>query len=356
MRTRWDIVMGGKAVRLTTDRPIWQGLDIDGLKKLAQKLCKVKNRTRRFGGDQEHVLERGPAGMCGRLIAEALIIISDIVAIEYKSAIPTQKDLANRFKVNAGSYGNFLLGEPSTASHWMTTGYRSLQYLLRGDLPVVDPKQKEAIERIEEYFFANFQSDSVDLPPFFSTGRARYGEPCSPWELAGAIEWTAVQREITRRTAKIIWVAGESAFIRDGVSGVLGTAIRGAVTAGVDTMFVYFGVSSASRSVEEFFSTDGVLQGETLRQVNLANSSLALPARWFEFINPVIQFLYLYVSEEHGDKPDETLYIIRGSSQENNNSVHSRVVPIALEANSTELLAFKRWLKQMESVFSRSNT
>jgi hypothetical protein len=203
------------------------------------------------------------------------------------------------------------------------------------------------LQRLEEWCFRDYAPRKKQLPRVFLTERVRFGEPMTRTELAGEIEWYALECALTEASAKLIWVSGGASFFPDSATGTVGKAVRDAIEVGVDVSFVFRGPSEASRSLEEFFHHNGRSPSDALHQIDVASLGEKMPERWWDFINPVLQFLYLNVDSVDMESPDETLFVLRGHESEEERRRRHGHGPIASEANSTELEAFKDWMTRM---------
>jgi hypothetical protein len=278
--------------------------------------------------------------MCGLLVAELLAFLDSRKVF----GVPSQATLAKRVGANAGSFGKFLIGEPSQNPGWLTRGRDAVLYILSGESPdTPSTGRQEVLARINEYFFRDFDPAGKAPPPFFLPERVRFGEPCSRTELADEIEWFAAERQMTGREAKLVWVSGESTFFPDGATGTYGRAVHDAVAAGVQTRFVYYGPSPAAAGLDEFSRSSGEPIAETLRRMDTADPGATLPERWWEFLNPVTQYLFLSIAGDGINQPDEILFQLRAPDGDR----RVRYGPIAQEANAAELTSFKRWLRRM---------
>jgi hypothetical protein len=287
-----------------------------------------------FGGSDEAVLARGAAGACGLLINETLTFLRYFKIAE----LPTQQQLARLVGANAGTFGHFLNGAPSSGRPWIEHAQRCLRQLVCGDSTTSDP----CFGRINDYFFREFNPSIRDgVPPFFRVERARFGEPYTLTELAGEIEWYAVERERTQRDAKLVWVSGHRTILADGSAGALGQSLRRAVDAGVTTQFAVHGTATpAFVGLDELFNTASS-PAPNLSRVDVSTLSTATNG-WWEFLNPVLQYLYMKIDGDNSSRAEEVLYIVRAPEQDT-----QRYGPIALEANTLELAAFRAWMQRL---------
>lgn len=338
---------GGSAGKNGAKGP-WGGLDPDTLQSLAQQLCRIRNRRSLFGGDDDHVLRHGPPGMCGRLVFQVLRFLRERPV----AGLPSQRDLAHLVGVKPGGFGKFLEGKPSRHPPWITYAQQCVQHLALGTSRATDDdevweQKQHVVTRLREYFFRDYDQSEGTPPRVFTPARARFGEPTTRTELAGEIDYYTSERSITGRATKLIWVSGDSSFFPDagGGTGTVGEAVHRADLAGVNVVFACPVKSAASRSLEDFIDHNGRSASETLRQIDLLSLGDNPPSRWWEFANPVVQYLYLSIQSTKDGKPAEALYILRGL--ETNEERERRVSPIALEGNDAERSAFKKWVARM---------
>ncbi len=317
-----------------------EGQALTTLRALAQHICRIRNRRIMFGGSKDEVVANGAEAMCGLLVAEVL----EFLRLNDMQNLPSQGELATMFSLNAGTYGQFLLGAPSRNKAWVRYARESLRHIVRVTTPE-SPERQEILDRLELWCFRDYDPRKKQLPRVFLPERARFSEPMTRTELAGEIEWYAFERELTGQPAKLIWVSGDSSFFPDSATGTVGKAVHDAIDAEVDVHFVFHGPSEAGRSLDEFFDHNGRSPSDFLHKIDLSTLGREAPARWWGFVNPVLQFLYLSVDGEEGGAPDETLFIIRGpESEEERRNRHG---PLAVEGNKAELAAFRAWMNHM---------
>jgi hypothetical protein len=104
---------------------------LETLNALAQHICRIRNRRIMFGGDKDHVVANGAEGMCGLLVAEVL----EFLRINEMPNLPSQADIAEEFGLNAGTFSQFLAGQPSRNKAWVSQARECIRFIVRTTTP-----------------------------------------------------------------------------------------------------------------------------------------------------------------------------------------------------------------------------
>jgi hypothetical protein len=316
-------------------RKPWNGVPVAFLSATAQLFLRCRHRHHEE--EENGYRTSDPEVRCGYLLAR---LHQHLVESKDVPNVPTKAALAERIKVSPGTFGKFLVGEPSNREAWVRHSRDLVAYLLVGD--AADEERKPILDRFLDYYFRESDRVQQSRPAYFHTARQRFAEPCSRAELSGEVTWLVHEYLGAKHSTKFLWVSGESSFFPEGVCGRMGEAVKFAIGSGVRPTFVYPRNTPAAESVAEFLADWGFPPGEMNREIDFADAKL--PDYWWEFLNPAIQFLFLGVATPGGDR-DETLFVLRGS--EGDEKVRNRHGAVALWANPAEFKAFKKWAERM---------
>jgi hypothetical protein len=308
-----------------------RGIPLPKLSDLEQFLCRIRNRRYRFGGNQEAVAALGYAAMVGLVVGETRDYVKSVKQVR---GIPTNAVLAKFVGETAGAVGDFLRGQQRQPK-WANHGRSMMRYLLGGTGPV-DPNARTIVDRIDHFFFRDFEPKIG--PALFRKERYRFADPFTRTELAGEIRWFARQAAIHESSRLVLVSGGEQLPVMDPIEKELGLAICDVLRTKARVEFVLSPNSKQSPDLAKEFEAafNYSMPKQRIKKPDV-------PEMLSGFLNPVLQFLY---HETHFEgHPEKTLYIVRRVTDYS----ELREMPLALEGTATELHAFQHWLQKVDS-------
>lgn len=323
-----------------TDPLKWDGVPVEMLAEIEQIFCRCRNRRSRFGGDDQSVIGRGHVAMLGLLVAGVYEYVANHVGRLNRN------NFGSAVGMSSNETTKMFNGMLQNEDRRRTTAMEFLELLLLGNTDkYLDPDGRRGaiFDRVKGYFERG--SNEGKASSYFSEPRQSCGDPCSPTELAGEIAFLARERLLRNREMRLILVSGESEFPFDWSSPErpIKKALSEALANGVRTQFVFStDQTPAGISIQDFYDNRGKSHCELIERHALQDAESSHPS-WWEFLNPVMQFVYLDTGQ--GPRHEETLFIVRALRHDS--EPHNGHVALALEANQTELDRFRMWINDV---------
>ncbi len=327
----------------------WNGLDLESLRDLEQRLCRCKIRRdpQVIADNGGTVLAKGNPSL--QALGRLCNLLFDLCRRKArKSSRPQKNTIAGYLSVNyqetkPTQVTNFFEGR-ATDDSWFELGPHIFRYIIQGPNPFSDSARQEILTRMEHFFFRKDSPEQV--PACFEKDRLGIAEPCSITEAAAEISWVIrdhQNHDEVKRPAKLVLVSGGLPFPFDDAGGgpKFGEDLAYAIRVGIDVTVISNPTSSeAIRSLDEFCEKQKI--GKNEFKVLSPDSSDPQAWRW---LTPIFRALYL---RPRSLGESASLYLLRRIPSRDDGSPALLPSSLAISATRPELDSFEAWLDGLE--------